>query len=198
MVEKTHFVSRVNAVYMCGQTGRRRSVNAAFIFLMVVKNSVAWLFFHMMISFLGLQIPDAFLDRKKTWFESKPWEKEGRFWQKRLKIRVWKDFLPDSSSFLKGSYDQTRLHSSDSEKIQTFIRETKRAELVHWVSMCPALLFFLWNPPWAGWIMVLYAICANIPFILVQRFNRPRLERLYEKQRINDEKQTNYSYGIND
>ena len=27
--------------------------------------------------------------------------------------------------------------------------------------------------------MIVYALIANVPFIMAQRFNRPRLERLY-------------------
>lgn len=56
--------------------------------------------------------------------------------------------------------------------------ETQRAEWTHWVSMLPAPLFFIWNPVWAGWLMILYALIANLPFIIIQRYNRPRLLKL--------------------
>lgn len=46
--------------------------------------------------------------------------------------------------------------------------------------MPPAFLFFIWNPLWAGFIMIAYAILANLPFILTQRYNRPRLQRLLQ------------------
>lgn len=59
--------------------------------------------------------------------------------------------------------------------------ETQRAELTHWFLIPPAFLFFLWNPAWAGWVMVIYALVVNLPFIMIQRYNRPRLERVLKK-----------------
>jgi len=60
--------------------------------------------------------------------------------------------------------------------------ETRRAELTHWLLMVPAPFFFLWNPAWAGWVMIVYALLANCPFIMIQRYNRPRLERVLRKK----------------
>lgn len=36
---------------------------------------------------------------------------------------------------------------------------------------------------WAVWLNVAYAISFNVPLIVVQRFNRPRLERLLHTSR---------------
>ena len=44
--------------------------------------------------------------------------------------------------------------------------------------MCASPLFFLWNRPWVGGLMVAYGILGNLPCILVQRYNRLRLTRL--------------------
>ena len=38
--------------------------------------------------------------------------------------------------------------------------------------------FFLWNPCWADLVMVAYALAANLPCILAQRYNRSRFQRL--------------------
>ena len=56
--------------------------------------------------------------------------------------------------------------------------ETRRAELVHWTLMACGPLFFLWNPPALGFAMVVFALAANVPCVVIQRFNRPRLLRL--------------------
>ena len=39
-------------------------------------------------------------------------------------------------------------------------------------------IFFIWNPPWARWVMTVYALAANLPCILVQRYNRFTLNRI--------------------
>jgi glycosyl-4,4'-diaponeurosporenoate acyltransferase len=39
-------------------------------------------------------------------------------------------------------------------------------------------LFFLWNPLWVGFLMILYALTENLPMIMAQRYNRYRLRRV--------------------
>ncbi len=51
-------------------------------------------------------------------------------------------------------------------------------ELILWLAHLGGWLFFLWNPAWAGWVMVLYATLANGPCIITQRYNRVRLGNL--------------------
>ncbi len=41
-----------------------------------------------------------------------------------------------------------------------------------------APLFFLWNKPGIGWIMIVYALIENLPLIMAQRYNRIRFKRL--------------------
>ncbi|MFZ8805639.1 MAG: hypothetical protein ACO2PO_22030, partial [Candidatus Calescibacterium sp.] len=40
---------------------------------------------------------------------------------------------------------------------------------------------FLFNPPIGDYITAAYGILANIPFIIIQRYNRIRLVRVLEK-----------------
>jgi glycosyl-4,4'-diaponeurosporenoate acyltransferase len=61
---------------------------------------------------------------------------------------------------------------------RTFVLETCRAELCHWIVIALVPTFFLWNPWYVAWPMVPYAIVANAPCIVAQRFNRPRLAAL--------------------
>lgn len=139
----------------------------------------AWFFFHMTISLLLMKVPDDWFARTKGLFVTRLWEKEGELWDDWFHIRAWKKHLPDGSLIIKSAFDKTNLHGTDLDNLNTFILETKRAELTHWLLLFPAPLFFIWNPLWAGIVNVVYALLANIPFILSQRFNRPRLERLY-------------------
>jgi hypothetical protein len=59
-----------------------------------------------------------------------------------------------------------------------FILESKRAELVHWLAILPFWVFGLWGPPIVIPIMFVYALAVNLPCIIAQRYNRPRLLRL--------------------
>lgn len=150
------------------------------IIWLLIFNSLAWFFFHMSISLVMLRVSEDWLDNRKKLFQPRKWEKNGDIWQNVFRIRQWKKYLPDGSMFLKSSYDQTHLHGTRAENLKKFIIETKRAELTHWLMIPPAALFFIWNPPWAGWLMVVYALIFNLPMIMTQRYNRPRLEKLYQ------------------
>ena len=146
----------------------------------LVINIIAWFLIHMGISMFMLKVPDDYYERDNGWYDSFNWERNGQIWQRLLNIQSWKRFLPDSSSILPNAYSKNNLRTIDMATIQKFIIETKRGEHTHWLSMLPAPLFFIWNPAWAGWLMIAYAFIANIPFIITQRYNRPRLRRLYK------------------
>jgi glycosyl-4,4'-diaponeurosporenoate acyltransferase len=48
--------------------------------------------------------------------------------------------------------------------------------------MATVVLFLLWNPPVGVAVNVVYAIAANVPCILAQRYNRPRVLAILERQ----------------
>lgn len=147
---------------------------------LIIINALAWFCIHMGVSALFRKVPDEYYEKESRWFEAFSWEDEGRIWQKLFKVKEWKDLVPEASSFVEGTYSKESLQNTEPETIKKFITETKRGEQVHWFTMLPAPLFFLFNPPWAGWIIIAYALIANLPFIIIQRYNRPRLKRLYK------------------
>jgi len=108
----------------------------------------------------------------------------------RLHLKDWQNRVPDVSRILSSIVPRKELSTArpDREKLELMIRETCVAELVH-VLLCflgiPLLL--LW--PGAGGIVffVLYVIPGNLPFILIQRYNRPRLLRLLSVQNRKNE-----------
>ena len=67
------------------------------------------------------------------------------------------------------------------EFLEQFLRETWRGELTHWLALLALPLFAIWNPGWAFGINVAYALAANLPCILVQRYNRGRFLRVLER-----------------
>lgn len=93
-----------------------------------------------------------------------------------LRVKVWKDRLPDGASWFAGGVPKSRLSGSDTTTLRRFAQETWRGELCHWAAIACSPVFFLWNPPWACGVMVGYALLANAPCILVQRYNRLRID----------------------
>lgn len=97
------------------------------------------------------------------------------FYEKRLQIRRWKDRLPDGAAWLGGGFPKAKLAKRDAAYLARFAAETWRGECCHLAAIASTPVFFLWNPPWADGIMLVYALLANLPCIFAQRYNRMRL-----------------------
>ena len=105
------------------------------------------------------------------------WEDQGRFYRKWLAVKRWKSLLPDGAPWL-GGFAKKKLSGRDPQYLLHFMLETRRAECAHWCMLGCLPLFFLWNPLWACLVMTVYAVAANVPCIIAQRYNRAVLSHL--------------------
>lgn len=144
----------------------------------VIVDFIVWFIIHGASALIALKIPDSFFERDSWIYKSHSWENNGNIWQSVFKIKKWKKYLPDGAAASKKGFRKKYIQSKDNDYFKTFILESKRGELTHWLIMLPAPLFFLWNPFWVGWIMILYAILVNVPCIMAQRYNRPRFIKI--------------------
>lgn len=103
------------------------------------------------------------------------WEERGLIYQKWLRIKSWKNRLPDGAAWFAGGFAKGRIGARDAGYLQRFANETWRGELCHWCAIGCTPLFFLWNPWWGDAVMIAYALAANLPCILAQRYNRARM-----------------------
>lgn len=147
----------------------------------IIIDIAAWAFFHLFVSVVCYFIPLRYYKRNSSLFKIAAWENSGHLWQRLVAVKKWKGSIPDGARIFKIGYEKKALHGIDNKNLQKFAAETKRAELTHWLCIVPAPLFFLWNPAWAGWVMIFYALAFNIPFIIVQRYNRARLETILDR-----------------
>ncbi|PSL41537.1 glycosyl-4,4'-diaponeurosporenoate acyltransferase [Planomicrobium soli] len=145
---------------------------------LVLADIVAWMFFHLSISYGIYRIPFQWFVHHQGLFQPIRFERNGELWQRLFRVKDWKQQLPDGSMLFPKAYNKKALHGRDSSSLTEFLVESRRAELTHWLSIIPAPLFLLWNPVGIFWANVAYAVLFNAPFILAQRYNRPRLERL--------------------
>ena len=70
-------------------------------------------------------------------------------------------------------------------ELDRFARETRRGELVHWCAIGALPLFSLWNTPGGMLVNASYALVANLPCIIAQRYNRARIARLLRRSSRN-------------
>lgn len=145
---------------------------------LLTVNILAWGFIHISLSLLLASLPLRWFKNDSPLYQSKKWEKNGELWQWLVKVRQWKHKIPDGKHIISKGYEKQNLQGVSLSDLEVFLYESRRAELTHWLSIPPACLFFIWNPIWAGWVMIAYALIFNLPIIIVQRYNRPRLIRL--------------------
>lgn len=126
---------------------------------------------------IGEALPRRWFDASRFPYRAYAFERNGRFYEA-LGIRKWKNVLPDKSRIAPGTYRKAIRGSAQQHSaahMERLLQETCVAECVHWALLVisPILLFTMESP--AAYIMTpLYGL-SNLPYIMIQRYNRPRL-----------------------
>ena len=147
--------------------------------LMILSYIVLWPLIQVFIAMLGNKIGDERFNPNSFWLKTRKWEKDGLFYRKYLKVHKWKQRLPDGARTHESGFKKKRLSNNDPQYLKAFIAETGRAEIFHWLQIAPFWVFGLWSPPIIIWVMLAYALIVNLPCIIAQRYNRPRLVKVY-------------------
>lgn len=142
-------------------------------------NFLKWLEYLAAISFgfflIGRLLPYRWFDAERFPFRSVAFEKN---LYDKLGLHKWHKKLPDMSRIFTRLMPAKAITNRTPEGLQTMIQETCIAELTHVILMVLGFGALKFWHTWAGMTMtVLYAL-GNIPFIMIQRYNRPRLIHL--------------------
>jgi len=144
----------------------------------VLADVVAWLVVHLSVAWAATQLDPRRFDPRAWLFRERGLERGGQLYQRVFHVESWKRLLPDGARLFRRGFRKKHLNARSPEYLARFQVETCRSELAHWVVVACAPLFFLWNPPGVGALMIVYALLANLPCILTQRYNRCRLTRI--------------------
>jgi glycosyl-4,4'-diaponeurosporenoate acyltransferase len=127
--------------------------------------------------------PARLLNPDNRFFRAKHWEAGGAIYQRVFRVRRWKDALPELSDIFKKLFSKKRIRTFDAEYLHSYIIESCRAELTHFCIIGLSFLF----PLWAGFSVSLFiiyiSIFLNLPFIIIQRYNRPRIQKLLARSK---------------
>lgn len=143
----------------------------------IIVSSLAWVLIGLLTGSFVHRLSLRRLDH--DWWLTRPrrFEDGGRFYERRLRIRRWKDRLPEKGDLFRGGFSKRHIRSRSDGFLRRFVAETRRAELVHWMNAGSGPLFLLWSPLDLGIVMVVFGWAAHLPFICIQRYNRARLVR---------------------
>lgn len=129
------------------------------------------------------RLPVPWLSRDNWLTRPRAFEDDGRFYERRLRIRSWKDKLPEKGDFFPGGFSKRAITERSDEFLDRFAAETRRAELVHWMNAASGPIFLLWCPWPLGVVMVCFGWVGHMPFVCIQRYNRARIERTLDRRR---------------
>ncbi len=132
--------------------------------------------------YIGQVLPRKNFDFLAAPYTPFKWEQNGQFYT-RFKIQFWKDKVPDMSQYVKSMFRKKISVFRDFDYIKELILETCVAEFVHWMLVLISPVFLVLMEGVAGRIgAVVYAL-GNLPFVMIQRYNRPRLVSLMSRQK---------------
>lgn len=114
-------------------------------------------------------------DYRKSWYQLRPIEKR---LYKLFKVKKWKTNMPtyDPSCF------DPELHSWD-EIAQAMCQAEIVHEVIAVLSFLPLLAAIPFGEFPVFFMTSLLSACFDLCFVIIQRFNRPRVIRLIEKER---------------
>lgn len=145
-------------------------------------NLAVFLGFSVIITFFCSKLPKSIFDYKKWLFRERAWENNGQIYQNIFRVRVWKRFMPELSDFIKSIFPKKTIKEYNTLYLSNYLAESCRAEMTHWNIILSSVLFSLWNDASNSFIMAVIAVILNMPYIIIQRYNRPRIIKLLEQK----------------
>ena len=139
--------------------------------------------------YVGESLPRSLFSEYKFPYRSYKWEKDGKAYN-RLHIKKWKTRLPDMSRVMRDMLPKQVTFDATSGSIDALIKETCVAECIHYWLCVFSVGIYLICKNYVGVILALVFVACNIPFIMIQRYNRPHLITLRDKLLKREERET--------
>ena len=151
-------------------------------------------FFHCILYMAALGILFFIIGRliPKGWFRPDcfPWRchpAEQKLW-KWLRVRQWQSKVPDMSRIFTKLMPAKKLTRETYGDLPRMIEETCAAEWTHiLLSLMGLAMLRIWPGVGGVCVTAVYILLGNLPFIAIQRYNRPRLQKLLAMQRQKNE-----------
>ncbi len=167
-----------------------QSFSLAFAILSVPAELAALLLIDAIAAlFTRYGIKESFFTNENKLFKI---EKSNSFFYNLIRIRSWKDKVPETGKQLAGFSKKHVADKNDPKYVLKFISETCYAEFMHFLSaplsyltVIPFALFFPVCSVYVPLFMGSVNFVLQIMPALVQRYNRPKLVALYRRKTRN-------------
>lgn len=142
----------------------------------MLANIILAAIWHYVTFFLCVSIDTKFFDADRKMYQPHKWENGGKFYNDVLKINRWKDLMPQHIG--KDGFSKDHLDDVSIEYLDEFIMETCRGEWNHTMNCALAIVLIIINDLIMGIVLSILLFIGNLPFALIQRYNRFRLQKL--------------------
>ena len=140
--------------------------------------------------FIGEALPRGWFDWSSFPWRDFKWERGGRIYDA-FKIRAWKDRVPDMSRLIHRMVPKRVGKCPKAEEVWRLVRETCVAEAVHLaLCLCSPVIWLFWRNITGVLLALLFVLC-NLPFMMIQRYNRPTLVALAKRLEVREERKKN-------
>lgn len=130
--------------------------------------------------YVGESLPRSLFSEYKFPYRSFKWENGGKLYNC-LRIKKWKTRLPDMSRVMQDMLPKRVTFDATSGNIDALIKETCVAECIHhWLCVFSVGIYLIWKN-YVGVILAIVFVACNLPFMMIQRYNRPHLIKLRNK-----------------
>ena len=137
--------------------------------------------------YIGEALPRSLFVFHKFPYRQFRFEKNGKLY-KILKVHKWKDKVPDLSKIMKDMIPKTVSFKPTSAELYRLAGETCVAEAVHHALNVLFLGIYLFWKNKTGIFLTALSIALNTPFIIIQRYNRPKIVALADRLLEREEK----------
>ena len=138
--------------------------------------------------FIGVKLPREWFCAEKFPYAAWKWEKQGKIYNKTL-VHRWKDSLPDMSKISRHMVRKSisPMHCTPAH-VERLVAETCVAEMVHLILMLLSPIIYWINSTWTGAVISIGYALSHVPFIIIQRYNRPTLVTLAKRLKEREER----------
>lgn len=149
-------------------------------------NLLIFILFSMAMTLIAEKMPEKIYGFRLWLYRERKWESGGKVYERLFMVKAWKTRLPDISDFMKWRFNKKHFEHNDKGYLSIFLTESCKSELTHWMIIFSTVTFKLWNDWGSVLLLFLIASFLNLPYIIIQRYNRPRLIRLYYKNGLGE------------
>jgi glycosyl-4,4'-diaponeurosporenoate acyltransferase len=148
--------------------------------MVLAVDAAAWTVWALLAGWWHRRTPHQALHGDGAVLRLRRFEMAGSWYEQRLRIKRWKDRLPETGGRF-GGMSKRRLPGPGIDDLERFRAECCRGERTHWTIVAATPAFALWTPRDLFLAIAGCGVAGNAPFMAVLRYNRARITSILQR-----------------